>query len=196
MVVVAGSELFTGNNLMFMALFSNKISLAQMLKNWALVFLGNLIGAVLVATLVSLSGLFDPIADTVVNTAITKVNLGLFEAFFRGVLCNFLVCIAVWMSFAADSVGGKIAAVFFPVMLFVLCGFEHSIANMFYIPAGMITGTFAGLSTPSLAAFLFGNLLPVTIGNIVGGAIIVGGGYFLAYHKTPNSSKTSKNKKH
>lgn len=184
MVVVAGSELFTGNNLMLMALFDGKIGLAKMLKNWFFVFIGNLIGAILVATLVSLSGLFDPIAETIVNTATTKASLGLAEAFFRGVLCNFLVCIAVWMSFAASSVGGKIAAVFWPVMLFVLCGFEHSIANMFYIPAGMITGAFAGLPAPTIAAFLVNNLLPVTFGNVIGGAVMVGGGYFLAYRKS------------
>jgi len=184
MVVVAGSELFTGNNLMLMALFDGKIGLAKMLKNWLLVFMGNLIGAVLVATLVSLSGLFDPIAETVASTATTKASLAPLEAFFRGVLCNFLVCIAVWMSFAASSVSGKIAAVFLPVMLFVLCGFEHSVANMFYFPAGMITGTFAGLPVPTITAIIANNLIPVTFGNIIGGAVMVGGGYFLAYRKS------------
>ncbi len=183
MVIIAGSELFTGNNLMVMALFDKKIKLPAMLKNWGLVFLGNLIGAVLVAGLVSMSGLFDAVAETVVATATTKAELGFGVALVRGILCNFLVCIAVWMAYAAETVGGKIAAIFLPIMLFVLCGFEHSVANMFYIPAGMMMGAANGLLAPDLAGFLFGNLLPVTLGNIIGGAILVAGGYYLAYKK-------------
>lgn len=183
MVVVAGSELFTGNCLMLAALFDGRIGFLKLLKNWFFVFIGNFIGAMFIVLLVVLSGVFDPIADTVVSTAITKVDMGEFTAILRGVLCNFLVCIAVWMAFAADSVGGKIAAVFFPIMLFVLCGFEHSVANMFYIPAGMLIGAINGLAAPSVAAFLFGNLLPVVIGNIIGGALLVGGGYYLCYHR-------------
>ena len=184
MVVVAGSELFTGNNLMLMSLFDRKIKLSRLLKNWLLVFLGNLIGAVFVAALVSVSGLFDPIVENVVATATAKVNIDFFEAIIRGLLCNFLVCIAVWMSFSAATVTGKIAAVFLPVMLFVLCGFEHSIANMFYIPAGMIAGAINDLAAPNITDFLLNNLLPVTIGNILGGAILVAGGYYLAYKPT------------
>ncbi len=183
MVIIAGSELFTGNNLMVMALFDKKIKLSRMLKNWGLVFLGNLIGAVLVAGLVSVSGLFDAVAETVVATATTKAELGFGVALVRGILCNFLVCIAVWMAYAAETVGGKIAAIFLPIMLFVLCGFEHSVANMFYIPAGMMMGAANGLAAPDLVGFLFGNLLPVTLGNIIGGAILVAGGYYLAYKK-------------
>ena len=181
LVVIAGSELFTGNNLMVMGLFSREYGLGKLLRNWSVVFLGNLVGALTVAWLVSLSGTFDSVAETVVATANAKVNLGFWEALIRGVLCNFLVCLAVWMSFGATSVGGKIAAVFFPVMLFVLCGFEHSVANMFYIPAGMIMGSFGGVAAPSVTGFLVGNLLPVTIGNIIGGALFVGGTYYLVY---------------
>lgn len=183
MVVVAGSELFTGNNLMVMGLLSRRFGVGKLLKNWILVFVGNLLGAVMVAGLVAVSGVFDSIAETVMATASAKVNLGFAEAMIRGVLCNFLVCIAVWMAFAADSVGGKIAAVFLPIMLFVLCGFEHSVANMFYVPAGMFMANLNGVVGPSVAGFLVGNLLPVTIGNIIGGAIFVGGGYYLAYLK-------------
>lgn len=179
MVVVAGSELFTGNNLMVMALFDGRIGCLKMLKNWILVFIGNLLGAVFVAVVVSLSGLFDAVAETVVATATAKVGLGFFEAMLRGVMCNFLVCIAVWMAFSASTVSGKIMAVFMPVMLFVLCGFEHSVANMFYVPAGMMVGVMDGLAAPGISAFLIGNLLPVTLGNIIGGAVIVGGGYYL-----------------
>lgn len=182
MVVVAGSELFTGNNLMVMALFNGKIKFHQLLKNWLFVFLGNFLGAVFVATIAAISGAFDQIPDTVVATANAKVNLGLFEAMLKGIMCNFLVCIAVWMATAADTVQGKIAAIFLPIMLFVLCGFEHSIANMFYIPAGIITGAINDLAAPTITEFLLNNLLPVTIGNIIGGAILVAGGYYLAYH--------------
>lgn len=183
MVVVAGSELFTGNNLMIMALLDGRIGFLKLMKNWILVFIGNLIGAVFVAVVVSVSGLFDSVAETVVATATAKVNIGIFEAILRGVMCNFLVCIAVWMAFSADSVGGKIAAVFLPVMLFVLCGFEHSVANMFYIPAGMMMGAINGVAAPGITAFLVGNLIPVTLGNIIGGAVIVGGGYYLTQCK-------------
>jgi len=181
MVVVAGSELFTGNNLMIMALFNRQITLSKMLKNWLLVFIGNLIGAIFIAAMVTISGLFDPISDTVIATATAKSSLGFFEALLRGILCNFLVCIAVWMAFASTTVSGKIIAVFLPIMLFVLCGFEHSIANSFFIPAGIITGAINDLAAPSISDFLLGNLLPVTIGNIIGGTILVGGGYYLAY---------------
>lgn len=183
MVVVAGSELFTGNNLMLAALFDRQISLTKLLKNWSLVFLGNFLGALFIAALVTLSGIFNYSSDAVVTTAVTKTSLPFFEAMLRGILCNLLVCIAVWMSFSANTVTGKIAAVFFPVMLFVLSGFEHSVANMFYIPAGMLQGAFSGIAAPSIQAFLLHNLLPVTLGNLIGGAIIVAGGYYLIYHK-------------
>lgn len=195
MVVVAGSELFTGNNLMLMALFDGKIGILKLLKNWFFVFIGNFIGAIFIVSLVTLSGVFNPVADTVVATAVSKTSLTFFEALLRGILCNILVCIAVWMAFGAKTVQGKIIAVFFPVMLFVLSGFEHSIANMFYIPAGMLEGAFTGVAAPSISAFLLHNLLPVTLGNIIGGAIIVGGGYFLAYHETKKKPKKSTSSK-
>ncbi len=183
MVVVAGSELFTGNNLMVTALFSKKIGVLKLLKNWGLVFAGNLVGALIVTVIAVYSGVLDSMSDTVIAAAMSKVNLGFLEAMLRGILCNFLVCVAVWIAFSADTVPGKAVAVFFPIMLFVLCGFEHSVADMYYVPAGMMMGGLAGGVAPSIAEFLFGNLLPVTIGNIIGGAVMVGGGYFLAYHK-------------
>ena len=181
MVVVAGSELFTGNNLMLTGLLAGKISLGGLLRNWVLVFIGNMIGALIITSLVTVSGVFDAVAEPVMATANAKVGMGFLESMMRGVLCNFLVCIAVWMAFGAKTVGGKIAAVFLPVMLFVLCGFEHSVANMFYVPAGMMMSSFAGVAGPSITGFLVGNLLPVTLGNIIGGAIMVGGGYYLVY---------------
>lgn len=183
MVVVAGSELFTGNCLMVTALLSREIGPLRLLKNWLFVFIGNFIGALLVALIVTSSGVLDPISDSVVATASAKVSMGFPVAMLRGVLCNFLVCIAVWMAFGAKTVGGKIAAVFFPVFLFVLCGFEHSVANMYYVPAGLFMNWFNGTATAGLSvqSFLVENLLPVTIGNIIGGAVLVGGGYYLAY---------------
>ena len=191
MVVVAGSELFTGNNLMLMALFNGKIGLAKLFKNWCLVFFGNFLGAFFVAALVTLSGVFNQASETVIATAVAKTSLPFFEAILRGVLCNILVCIAVWMAFSTNTTQGKIATVFLPVMLFVLCGFEHSVANMFYIPAGMFQGAFTGAAAPTILEFLLKNLLPVTVGNIIGGAIIVGGGYYLAYCKSSHKKQTS-----
>lgn len=183
MVVLAGSELFTGNNLMLIPWIKNKISLGQLLKNWLLVFLGNFIGALLVAFLVTYSGVFDNISESVIATATTKSNLGFLEATIRGIFCNFLVCIAVWMAFGAETVSGKILAIFGPIMLFVLCGFEHSVANMFYGPAGIFVAFKNGLTPENLnfGLFLFHNLLPVTLGNIIGGAGLVSVGYYLAY---------------
>ncbi len=185
MVVIAGSELFTGNNLMVVALFNKKITVKELLKNWGLVYLGNFIGTTIVAALVVFSDVADPISEIVVTTASAKVSLGFMPALLKGLLCNFLVCIAVWMSFGADSIGGKIAAVFFPIMLFVLCGFEHSVANMYYIPAGLFASAKSGLVIEGLNfwTFLVNNLLPVTVGNILGGAGIVGGLYYLIYIK-------------
>ena len=188
MVVIAGSELFTGNNLMLTALFAGKIGLLKLLKNWFFVFLGNFLGAIFIAALVTLSGVFNPVSDTVITTAIAKTSLPFFEALLRGILRNVLVCIAVWMAFSANSVQGKIAAVFLPVMLFVLCGFEHSIANMFYIPAGILQGAFTGATAPTISAFLLHNLLPVTLGNLIGGAIIVASTYYLIYHRKNNNN--------
>lgn len=185
MVVIAGSELFTGNNLMFVALLNKKLPFSKLLKNWSLVFLGNFLGAILVAILTVYGGTLDSISESVISAATTKVSLSFIEALFRGILCNFLVCIAVWMSFAADTVQGKAIAIFFPVMLFVLCGFEHSVANMYYIPAGMLEAVKTGATIDGLniGTFLLNNLLPVTLGNIIGGAGMVGAGYWLIYKK-------------
>ena len=183
MVVLAGSELFTGNNLMIMPWIKGEITLTKLLKNWGLVFLGNFIGASLVALLVVYSGVFDNIFDSVITTATAKINLDFLEAIIRGIFCNFLVCIAVWMSFGAKTASGKILAIFGPIMLFVLCGFEHSVANMFYGPAGIFVAFRNGILVENLnfGSFLLNNLLPVTLGNIIGGAGVVGCIYYLSY---------------
>lgn len=194
MVLIAGSELFTGNTLIVMALLEKKVTLRQMLKNWFFVLLGNTLGAILISALVvyghtpSLFG--NSLAESIVSIAQTKVALGFGDAFIRGILCNTLVCLAVWMSFAAKHVEGKVMIAYFPIFIFVLCGFEHSIANIYYLFAGIFTAAEYQIAAESLNLFtvFFNNLLPVTLGNIIGGAGIIGFGYWAMYlSKTPGS---------
>ena len=198
MVLVAGSELFTGNCLLTIPLLRREITGGQMIKNWIVVWIGNLIGSVLVAGAVVAChqfSLFDNgMAVSVISTAVAKTSLSFGDAFIRGILCNFLVCIAVWISFAAKDVAGKIIGLFFPIMLFVLCGFEHCVANMYYISAGLFAklvpayadaAAAAGIDVSNLTVGrMFGaNLLPSTLGNIVGGAVFVGIVYYGCYLK-------------
>jgi len=191
MVVIAGSELFTGNNLMVMSLFKKKITIRKLLKNWLLVYIGNFIGAVIIALLAVYSGALNSASETVISTATNKIDLSFIEALIRGILCNILVCLAVWMATSAETTIGKIAAIFGPIMLFVLCGFEHSVANMFYGPAGIIMSIENGIANEGLniGSFLLSNLLPVTIGNIIGGAGVIGCSYFLIYSKKIKPSR-------
>lgn len=187
MVLVAGSELFTGNNLIIVSVLTGDVKWTAMLKNWIIVYLGNFVGSILVALVVVYSGqlgLFDgAVAATTISVAAGKANLAFGPAILKGILCNFLVCIAVWMSFAAKSVGGKLAAVYLPIMLFVLAGFEHSVANMYYVPAGLFASAATGTAAEGLTwgNFFLNNLIPVTIGNIIGGAILVGVMYWAIY---------------
>ena len=187
MVLIAGSELFTGNNLIIISLLEKKIKLTEMLKNWFFVFAGNFIGASFVAAMVvyaGIPGLYDGrLAEKMVAAALTRVNQTFPEAFARGVLCNILVCVAVWGAFAAKKVSGKLLMSFWPVMLFVLCGFEHSIADIYFGVSGLLTISKYGVSGDALtlSSFFLKNLLPVTLGNIVGGAGIVGCGYWAMY---------------
>ncbi len=187
MVLVAGSELFTGNNLVIISVLERKVKVREMLRNWFFVFLGNFIGASFVAALVVYGhtpDLFEGfLAQKIVAAALTRVEQTFLEAFIRGILCNILVCIAVWSSFAAKKVPGKLLTSFWPVMVFVLCGFEHSIADIYFGVAGILTSREYGITAEGLtvSAFLLKNLLPVTLGNIVGGAGIVGAGYWLVY---------------
>ncbi len=195
MVLVAGSELFTGNNLIIISLLEEKVRLRDMLKNWLLVFIGNFIGAAFVAVLVVYGHTPDlfggALAPKVVAAAVSRTSQTFTEAFIRGILCNILVCIAVWAAFAAKQVPGKLLMSFWPVMLFVLCGFEHSIADIYFGVAGILTAGEYGIEAAGLnwGSFLFRNLLPVTLGNIVGGAGIVGYGYWFMYLRhTPGYS--------
>lgn len=168
MVLLAGSELFTGNCLFLMSLLRREITAGRMLRGWVVVYLGNVIGSVLVAWLVVQSGLLDGISAAVLSVAEAKAALPFAVAFLRGVLCNFLVCLAVWMAFCAASAGGKVISLYGPIFIFVLCGFEHSVANMYYIPAGIFLCKNGELSWLSLVQ----NLLPVTLGNLVGGCAL------------------------
>ena len=196
MVLLAGSELFTGNCLLTIPLLEKEISFGGMLKNWIFVYIGNFIGGMLIAAGVVYShevSLFDNgMAVSVISTAAGKCSLSFGDAFIKGILCNFLVCIAVWISFAAKDVVSKIVGLFFPIMIFVLSGFEHSIANMYYICAGLFAkgnpvyaeaAKAAGVNLDALTVngFLVKNLVPVTLGNIVGGALLVGCVYWFIY---------------
>lgn len=179
LVVVAGAELFTGNALIVIAWVDGKVSSPELMRNWGIAYLGNLLGALILVALTLGSGVFTSgdgaVAETLASIAAAKTSIGFGEAFLRGVLCNVLVCLAVWLSLAAHTVAGKVLAVIFPVAAFVALGFEHSVANMFLIPAGQVLG-----DGPDLGAFL-GNLVPVTLGNIFGGGVLVGLTYYVCY---------------
>jgi formate/nitrite transporter len=205
LVVVAGGELFTGNCLMIIACAERRISLFSMIRGWACVYFGNFLGSVLIAYCVLRSGQLGfsdgLLGGFTVKLAAYKMGLSFEKAFFMGVLCNWLVCLAVWMAAAANDVAGKLLAIFFPIWLFITSGFEHSIANMYYIPAGIFakasplfveSAVKLGMARESLSrlnweAFPIGSLLPVTLGNIAGGAFFVGFAYWFAYRKTERS---------
>lgn len=187
MVMLAGSELFTGNSLIIISVLEKKAKAAQMLKNWCVVYLGNLIGSLFTAVIFVFSHVPDmyngALAKSFINIASAKVSLSFSDAFLRGLLCNILVCIAVWIALGALSAPGKIIGLYLPIAVFVLCGFEHCVANMFYIPAAVFISGEYGIAAEGLGwgSFFLRNLLPVTLGNLVGGAVIVGCGYWFTY---------------
>jgi len=176
MLVVAGGELFTGNNLMVVALASGKASLYEIWRNWSAAFAANAAGAILLAVMIHHTGILDAgnVKATAVRIAETKAQLGFVPAFLRAVLCNLLVCVAVWLSVAARNVEGKVLAIVFPIGAFVALGFEHCVANLYLLPIGMLSG-----ANVTLAAFV-GNIVPVTLGNIVGG-VGLAVAYWLVY---------------
>lgn len=190
LVVIGGAELFTGNNLIIIACCDRKAAISGLLKNWSVVYIGNLVGSLLLALLVfgSFYAYRDPgsMGSLAIGIADAKVNLNFVEALCRGILCNWLVCMAVWLASSSHDTVGKIFAIFFPIMAFVAMGFEHSIANMYLIPVGLFLKDFAGLSASAnltWTGFIQYNLIPVTIGNIIGGAFFVGVLYWYAYLK-------------
>ena len=197
LVVVGGAELFTGNTLMVMAWAAGEVRLREMLRAWAIVYIGNFVGAIGTAALVFLSGQYlagkGSVAGVALNLALNKVTLSFDHAFFLGILCNVLVCLAVWLAFGARSTTDKVLAVLFPVSAFVVAGFEHSVANMYLIPLGLFIKAWApaalwaeiGGDAASYAALtwpaFFVSLIPVTIGNIIGGGVLVGLVYWFIY---------------
>ncbi len=187
LVVVGGAELFTGNNLIVMAWAERRITTGQILRNWAIVYVSNFFGCMAILVCCYLSGLYalgdGAFAETTRAIATSKVEHTFVEDFFLGILCNVLVCLASWLSYGARTVTGKILAVTFPVSAFVALGFQHSIANMYLIPAGMLAGA-EGITLLSLA----GNLIPVTLGNIVGGGGLVALIYWVIYLREERSS--------
>lgn len=176
LVVIGGAELFTGNALLIMAVVDRKITIPSLIRNWTIVYLGNGMGAVLIALLLWQAGLLHgPMGWTASSIVETKLLISPAELFFRGVLCNILVCLAVWLSMAARSVAGKILAIIGPITIFVALGLEHSIANMYFFPQALLSGSDIAIGE------LVVDLLLVTAGNIVGGAGGVALAYRLAY---------------
>jgi formate/nitrite transporter len=205
LVVIAGAELFTGNNLIMASVLGGYTKLSKLLRNWGIVFVANFLGSLLLVGIMYGSGLWKggdmEIGIKALAIANGKVNLPFWEAFFRGIGCNWLVCLAVWMMLSARDVTGKIWAAFFPIMAFVATGFEHCVANMYFIPMGIfLKGTEvvvkAGLDLVNLTwgGFIVRNLIPVTIGNIIGGSVFVALLYWSVYQRKvkhqPNKSST------
>jgi formate transporter len=187
LVVVAGAELFTGNNLLAMAWAEGKVSTGELMFNWFVVCSANFAGAVGLASIVFFSGHADAYAATYLKIAAAKTSLPLVQAFFSGVMCNVLVCMAVWMTLAGRSVVDKAVAIVFPISAFVAAGFEHSIANMYFIPLGMMLQAASG--APVELAGLARNLVPVIAGNIVGGSVLVALVYYVIYRWPPRRLK-------
>ena len=180
LVIVGGAELFTGNNFIVMAWAEHKVTTTQLLRNWFIVYIANFVGAVGCAVLMFWSGALslggNAFAETALSIAVYKTELDPLQAFIRGILCNALVCLAVWLCFAARDVASKVLALIFPVSAFVALGFEHCIANMYFIPLGMLLSH----GEISIADFL-ANIIPVTVGNIIGGSIFVAFVYWVVY---------------
>lgn len=201
LVVVAGAELFTGNNLLVMATVAGRVPASRFFQNLLVVYVANFLGAVGLAGLVALSGHWQmggsAVGQTALNIAVTKCALPFSEAFFKGVLGNVLVCLAVWLAMAGRTVTDKVLAIVFPIAGFVACGFEHSVANMYFIPLGIfLSEQVAASSAANLDvlnwAGLVRNLLPVTLGNLLGGAGMVGLVYWVIYRRDAfaNSAET------
>ena len=180
MVILCGAELFTGNNLLTLALMDRKITVGQMLRNWFIVYAGNLAGSLLIAFLLANTGLFqEAVGERAIAIAASKTSLTFTQAVLRGIGCNMLVVLACWMQAGSKEFIGRIFTIWFPIAAFVFLGFEHSIANMTYIPLGIFLG-----AEVSWGEFFTANLIPVTIGNMIGGAVIVPCAYYFAYKKS------------
>jgi len=198
LVVVGGAELFTGNSLIVMAWASGRIKTMALLRNWLIVYLGNFVGSIGTAVLIFLARQYmngnGSVGEIALKTAVSKVQLGFLQAIVLGILCNTLVCLAVWLTYSARQTADKILAIIFPITAFVAIGSEHSVANMYFIPLGLLIKQFdpafvsglesqINLSGLTWTSFLVNNLLPVTLGNIIGGSLLVGIFYWLIYLK-------------
>jgi formate/nitrite transporter len=204
LVVVGGAELFTGNNLIVIAALNKQVRWGELFKSWVVVYLGNFAGSILIAAFLLWGGTWalngNLVGATALKVASSKVALTFGQAFFRGILCNWLVCMAVWMATSSKDVVGKLLAIYFPIMAFVASGFEHSIANMFFLPYGIFLKSVpkvveaTGKALSDYAQLNWGtlftkNLIPVTLGNIVGGAFFVGFLYWYIYLRTNEVKK-------
>lgn len=203
LVVVGGAELFTGNNLIIMAWASGKVRGLAVLRNWIIVYIGNFFGAVGTAGLMFFTKQYtfgsNAVGIIALKTAVSKCDYTFVQAVALGILCNALVCLAVWLTYSAHTTTDKILAIIFPISAFVAAGFEHSIANMYYIPyalfikiydpnfIGTLNGQVSHLEKLTWQAFFVNNLLPVTIGNIIGGSVLVASVYWLIYLRRPGS---------
>ena len=188
MVLIAGAELFTGNVMISLSAMEGKTTYKKMLRNWAIVYFSNLIGALIIATLVYYSNLWkanhDMTAYYAIKIAEKKIHLTFTEAFTRGIMCNWLVCLAVWMSYGAKDLASKVAVIILPITIFIASGFEHSVANMFYIPKAMMLNYGLGGEVANITMDGFiNNLIPVTLGNIVGAVVFISIAYKVAYLK-------------
>ncbi|MCL2832927.1 MAG: formate/nitrite transporter family protein [Treponema sp.] len=196
LVILAGGELFTGNMLIIVAVLDRRAAVRQMLLNWFLVYIGNFLGSIFIAWMMANCGQFNTsgglLGGMTIKIAAAKTSYPFHSAFLLGLMCNWLVCLAVWVSYGAKDLAGKALGIFFVICLFVTSGFEHSIANMYYIPAGIFAKqnplwlSMSGLTNDAAAnlnwgSFVVKNLFPVTLGNIVGGAVMVGLLYWLSF---------------
>ena len=191
-VVLTGAELFTGNSLMVCALKSKKITLGQMLKAWLVVWVGNFVGALFIVFLVYMAAIYklngEAVANSMVSVAAGKVTIDWVTIFFRGILCNIFVCLAVWIGTAGKTVVDKVVGILLPIAAFVACGFEHCVANMYFLPMGAVMhacgygADVAGADALNVAGIAF-NLSAATLGNIVGGAVLIALGYWFIYAK-------------
>ena len=196
LVVLAGAELFTGNSLMVVGWLERKLNLKALAKNWSIVYIGNLIGSILIVYLVFFSGIWmingGAVGKYALSIAVSKADLGFWSALVRGIGANWLVCVAVWLAISGGTTRDKILGIYFPITAFVLLGFEHSIANMFFLPMGLLLKgvvSVPGASSLTLSTAIFNNIIPVTIGNIIGGVLFVAVPYWMVYLKNHNKQQ-------
>lgn len=198
LVIITGTDLFTGNVLLTVPLLHKRITFKQLIRNWIIVYFANMAGSIIISLLLFYSGSLDvnhgSLGAYSIKVAYTKSSMPFIKSFLSGILCNILVCLSVWISFAGKDIISKIFAIFFPIMAFVVSSFEHSVANMYYFSIGMLAKTnpefisIIGISQNQLETLnlqnIISNLVPVTLGNIVGGALFVGTALYLAFIRT------------